>query len=212
LRLTYVTGEIPNPTDSGHLFTRIARDFGGIAEARILSPDDVLKQIVQGAYDGPVVFVDDFGGSGNQFCETWDRRYMIEGRRISFADIARDAQLNDRNFEVYYAVAICTRYGVDNIERECEGVRVSAGNVLDDRYSVFHPESLVWPQSLVEAGQAWVHRVSNKLGFPEDDSEWGVQGFHGLGLALGFSHKIPDATIPIFRYDEDGWKPLVRDV
>lgn len=211
-RLTHVTGETPNPTDSGHLFTRIARDFAGIAEGQIAGPQETLRRILLHGDNTPVVFVDDFGGSGNQFYETWVRRYNIDGTCISFADVAANARHHGRVFEAYYSVAICTAYGVENIERDCPGVRVSAGNILDERYSIFHADSLVWPLSLLNEGQAWVHRVSTDLGFVDDDGEWGTKGFHGLGLALGFSHKTPDATIPIFRYDRNGWKPLVRDV
>lgn len=212
LSLTYVTGEVPSPADSGHLFTRKARDHAGISEDQLFKPEEVLHRIAIENDRSPVVFVDDFVGSGDQFSETWKRRYRIEGKWLSFHEVATAAEHAGAPLEIYYAAAVCTKYGLGNIRRECPGVEVSAGNILDERYNVFHSESLVWPANLVADGQALVRRLSLKLGLPDDDSEWGVLGYHGLGLAVGFAHKTPDATIPLFRYRGDDWRPLVRDV
>jgi hypothetical protein len=212
LTLTYVTGEVPNPADSGHLFARKARDHAGIPEGRIVSPEEALRKIVIEGDASPIVFVDDFVGSGNQFCDTWERQYQIGTKRVSFQETAVRALTEGAPLEVYYAAAVCTQYGCNAIEATCSKVAVSAGNVLDERYSVFHPESLVWPAGLVSDGQALVRRISIGLGLPDDDSEWGLLGFHALGLAVGFAHKIPDATIPLFRYRDQRWRPLVMDV
>ncbi|HEX4693557.1 phosphoribosyltransferase-like protein [Sphingomonas sp.] len=210
--LTYVTGEIPNPADSGHLFARAARDHAGVSEEQILNPVEALERIAIRGDRSPVVFVDDFVGSGDQFTETWERRYDIGGKSYSFSEAASDADRAGTPLEVYYAPAVCTMYGLDNIKRRCPGVEISAGNILDQRYNVFHPDSLVWPAELVADGQALVRRLSVALGLPEDESEWGLFGYHGLGLAIGFAHKTPDATIPLFRYRAEHWRPLVKDV
>lgn len=212
ISLTYVTGEIPNPADSGHLFARKARDHADISEAQILKPEEVLKRIATKSDRSPIVFVDDFVGSGDQFSETWERRYDIGGRTYSFREAASDAENAGTPLEFYYTPAVCTMYGLDNIKRRCAGVEISAGNILDQRYNAFHPESLIWPAGLVADGQALVRRISLGLGLPDDESEWGLLGYHGLGLAIGFAHKTPDATIPLFRYRADNWRPLVKDV
>lgn len=212
INLTFVTGEVPNPSDSGHLFTRKARDHAGISEDQIFKPEEVLHRIANLGDRSPTIFVDDFIGSGDQFVESWERPYLIEGQWLSFREVARSAKETGTPLEFYYAAAVCTKYGLENIRQQCAGLEVSAGNVLDERYNVFHPESLVWPVSLVTDGQALVRRVSLELGLPDDDSEWGLLGYHGLGLTIGFAHKTPDATIPLFRYRSDNWRPLVKDV
>lgn len=212
LSLTYVTGEVPSPADSGHLFIRKARDHAGITEKQIFSPFEALRRIVVDDDRSPLVFVDDFVGSGDQFTDTWEREYDFNGKVTSLRDTTSDLERSGTPLEVFYAMAVCTEYGLDNIRRHCPGVEVSAGNVLDERYSVFHSESLVWPGKLVVEGQAMIRRISLSLGLPNDDSEWGLFGYHALGLAIGFAHKTPDATIPLFRYRSENWRPLVKDV
>ncbi|MDA9425784.1 phosphoribosyltransferase-like protein [Bradyrhizobium sp. CCBAU 53380] len=86
LVVTFVTGENPNPTDSGFLFARMARQFLSIPEERIIEPRDALRLLVSGS-DRPILFVDDFVGSGQQFISTWNRLYDIgltSGGRMSF--------------------------------------------------------------------------------------------------------------------------------
>ncbi len=207
LKMTYVTGEIPNPTDSGQMFTRKARDFANIDESQIQSPERVLADFFQGDRS-PIVFVDDFVGSGNQFCETWERDYSVAGTRTSFYEVSNQMKMT----EVYYAPAVCTATGLREINRRCPGVVVVAGNFLSDHYSLFHSDSLLWPDALLADGQEMITRVSNDLGIPSDENIWDYRGFHKLGLALGFSHKVPDATIPLFRWNSDDWHPLVKDV
>jgi hypothetical protein len=211
LRLTYVTGEVENPTDSGHVFARKARDHAGIPEGRIYKPEDALAMRMAGD-KAPLVFVDDFVGSGNQFLATWHRLYLVHGIRASFETVTAAAAAKGVNFETYYAPAVCTMVGREAIQRSCPSVVVTAGNFLDTRYSVFHPNSLIWPEELAESGREMVERVSDRLGIPSDNGVWDWRGFHKLGLTLGFAHKTPDATIPLFRWSEDGWHPLVRDV
>jgi hypothetical protein len=47
--ITYVTGESPSPTDSGYIFARLARQFLGIDQNRILDPWEALYLVVNGA-------------------------------------------------------------------------------------------------------------------------------------------------------------------
>jgi len=202
--ITYVTGEIPGPADSGYLFSRKARDLIPIDEDRILYPREALEFAVSGD-PAPIIFVDDFVGSGNQFCDTWQREYNIGGAMESFEGLFAAGALPP----TYYCPPICTQYGLETIRRLCPGVTVSAGNLLDHRYNVFHPESLAWPAELRMSGPAFIERKSVEIGIPADRGEWDYRGFHDLGLALAFSHKTPDATIPLFRWAEGGWQPLV---
>ena len=204
--VTYVTGEDPHPTDSGYMFSRKARDLIAIPEERILNPEVALARAAEGCPE-PILFVDDFVGSGNQFRDTWHRRYEAGGANTSFAALAASSSLPP----AFYCPPICTQAGLDNIRNCCPEVTVSAGNILAENYSVFHPQSVVWPSEFRESGAAFVRRISEKLGIPDDNSEWDYRGFRHLGLALAFAHKTPDATIPLFRWNRGGWKPLVTE-
>ena len=61
--ITIVQGENPNPSDSGWLFARKARQTLGIDQDQLREPREVVAMLADG-FSGPVVFVDDFVGSG----------------------------------------------------------------------------------------------------------------------------------------------------
>lgn len=107
---TYVEGEKPNPTDSGFLFSRKIRQILDVTQNRIVSPADALARAIAG-HTGAIIFVDDFVGSGNQFCETWERSYDCGSQVASFKSFA--ATHADARF--FYAVAICTARGMHRI-------------------------------------------------------------------------------------------------
>lgn len=208
--ITHVSGEIPRSTDSGQFVTRLARDRVGIPEEQILAPADVLRRRLLNGAEGPLVFVDDFMGSGEQFLATWRQRHLVGGKRVSFEDVAIRSSDPFADWEIYFVPAVCTARGVAALAAECPIVEVSAGNVLDEKYSVFHDNSLIWPEELAETGREMIERVSRRLRLPEDGDKWDYRGFRRQGLAIGFDHKIPDATIPLFRLNRRDWKPLVR--
>ena len=66
--VTHPTGETPNPTDSGPMFTRYARQEAAIPETQIMSPQEAIKELAR--QPRPLVFVDDFVGTGSQLSHT----------------------------------------------------------------------------------------------------------------------------------------------
>ncbi len=200
--ITYVTGEDPNPTDSGHLFARKARQVLAIEEERILSPEGVLQELVQSG-PRPVVFVDDFVGSGSQFVTTWHRQYTVLGSvKISFAKLAALM----RNSQFFYCPVLCTERGQSVIAASCPSVIVNAAHMLPRRYSVMATDSVIWPDRLLPSARAFVTKASRRAGIPDEE----MQGFDRLALALAFEHSVPDATLPLFHWNDNGWKPLVH--
>ncbi len=82
-----VAGDRDNPSDSGFSFARIARQHLGFDEMQILSPGDALSEIGKGPR--PIIFVDDFVGTGSQFTGTWFRDFKTaSGTTTSFSTIA----------------------------------------------------------------------------------------------------------------------------
>lgn len=205
--VTYVTGEQPNPTDSGFTFARMARQALGIDQNRIVSPLEALTKLM--LYPNlDVLFVDDFVGSGDQFVATWNRTYDVNGQfPYSFSQHA-SGRTGSRFF---YCPAICTQKGYRRIQESCNNVVLSPGNVLPDQYSAIHPDSIVWPNQLRASGASFVERASLRAGIPDDlDNLGDWRGHHQLGLTLGFSHSVPDATLPLFYWEHNGWQPLLR--
>jgi hypothetical protein len=205
--VTFVQGEHPNPSDSGWLFARKARQTLGIQESRLVEPSTALARIERG-FAGPVIFVDDFVGSGNQFLETWLRKYLMPaGGRASF----NDAVAAGVGAKFFYCNAICTEYGRGEIAKVAPSVVISTGNIMPARYSFVAPDSLMWPTGMTSDGIQFLETVSRRLGCVDSDGgedDW--RGFHKLGLGLAFEHSVPDATLPLFYKEQGGWTPLVR--
>ena len=208
LIVTYVTGEQPNPTDSGFAFARMARQVLGIEEERIVAPEKALSLLVSDP-NRPVLFVDDFVGSGDQFIKTWHRPHAIPSHgEHSFARQA----LAGHRARYHYCPAVCTAYGAREIATHCPGNLVlRPGNWLPDQNSAIHPESVVWPDQLRASGEQFVESASHRAGIPDHNGgvgDW--RGYRKLGLTLAFSHSTPDATLPLFYFEENNWRPLIR--
>ena len=201
--VTLVTGEDPNVTDSGYGFTRKARSFG-IPQARIMSPEQAFDQIQQD-FLGPVVFVDDFVGTGNQFIETWCRTLRTPNKSFRAQAPASQAQF-------FYCPAFCTQLGWNRISRACPEVTVSPGVFIPSNYGALASDSIVWPSHLRDTAEDFLRTASARAGIadtggkkPED---W--RGFASLGLTIAFEDSVPDATLPIMYWADKGWRPLIR--
>jgi hypothetical protein len=200
-----VTGERPSDTDSGYIFSRMARQEAGIPEERIVTPEEVLNQLLLDPSIS-VVFMDDFVGSGNQFITLWHRS-VAGPRAASFAALAKT--LARPSF--YYCPLVCTAHGLREINLKCNSVTVCPTHLLDDRYNALSSESTLWPGDMREAGQRFVAQASSRAGIRDEDGgvdDW--RGFHKLGLTIAFEHGPPDATLPLFYWEKNDWRPLVR--
>lgn len=193
-----VRGEKPSPTDSGYVFARKARQILGIREDQIVDPG-VAAAMLRSDARRPVAFVDDFVGTGSQFCKTWERE--------SFSAIARDSEAF-----FCYCPAFCTERGASVLRTYSPQVTLSPGHLISARYSTVAPDSLVWRPDQREEGMNFIRQASLRAGIPDTNgshvNDW--QGFERLGLAFAFHGSVPDATLPIFYWEQNGWRPLVR--
>jgi hypothetical protein len=197
---TYVEGETPNPSDSGFAFVRRARNLVGIDESQIKTNEAALATVLR-SRNTPVVFVDDFVGSGDQFVKCWRRRRRIEGNiQTSFAEVAAAS-----GGQYFFCPLVVTAQGAERIQRECPEVRLLPVHVLSSRDSALAADSYVWPTHLQDSAIDFVERASRRAGI----SAWAWKGYANLGLTIGFAHCVPDATLPIFYWNRNGWNPLV---
>jgi hypothetical protein len=199
--VTHVTGETPSDTDSGYLFKRLARQELGIPEANILPPDRALSLLLARG-PRPLLFVDDFVGSGDQFVTSWRRELVLpNGRTLSFDGYS---QLCRTQF--FYCPLICTTRGHDTIAATCPAVSLRPAHVLPAQYNVLDQDSLIWPDHLRPDAARFITMASARAGIPGPVTF----GYKNLGLCLAFEHCVPDATLPLFYHDLNGWNPLVR--
>jgi hypothetical protein len=202
-----VRGERPNPSDSGALFVRRARDLLAIDESRLLEPAAAVAAIEQ-TPDLPIVFVDDFVGSGSQMLTTWqDRREASKpSGRKAFEDLAATG-----TGRYYYCPVVATNLGIQTIATHAPQLVVNTGHVLSERSSALAPNSLIWPPDLADTAEDFLRVSSERAKISTNSSSttyW--KGFRGLGLTIAFEHGTPDATLPLLYWNQNGWKPLWR--
>jgi hypothetical protein len=196
------------PSSSGYAYARLANEVLGVPENQIKFDWEAAEMVAMDPAK-PVVFVDDFVGTGEQFVGTWGKSLFMRGagaKTTSFKDLAEQG-----HGRYFYCPAVATLAGIDEIGRQAPQVLVSPGNTLEERYSAFHPESVLWPTSLRDGGEQFLREVSLRIGLSEDEASticW--KGYKGQGLAIGFNRGTPDATLPIFTWEVGGWKPLLR--
>ncbi len=204
--VTYPTGEKPRPTDSGHTFARKARQILEFPEARILGPTAALEYL-RSKGPRPVLFLDDFLGTGRQFVTTWRRAYSLSGTDWSF----ESSQAADP-FPAYYLPLVAAQRGVEVLAQHCPNVMCLPAHTLPHEYSAVHDQSFIWPANALDAGRDIIREASLRAGIPDTngrtDKDW--QGFGKLGLCVAFEDSVPDATLPLFYWEQNGWKPLVR--
>lgn len=109
--VTFVMGETPSETDSGLSFARKARQELGVPEENIMAPERALQVLIDNG-PRPVVFVDDFVGSGDQCVATWRREYeLADGNLASFQQFST---VRGTNF--FYCPVLCADMGRQVIE------------------------------------------------------------------------------------------------
>ena len=204
---TPVEGEQPNTTDSGHLFCRKLRQILALPDSRFVDPDAAIERAALGQ---PIVFLDDFVGSGDQFIGTWERLYRSTAPR-SFREAYFAAP-----FPAMYLALVGTADGCARIARQAPGVEVSICHVLSDSYGVQSvPRNALKPDGIdVAVGvESLLSTYDLRLQLPHyfDSVRLRKYGYGEYGLQLAFEHSTPDATLPIFWADGGaGWTPLVR--
>jgi hypothetical protein len=202
-------GNYSSDADSGFIFTRLARDKLGVQEEQLLSPAKALDQL-RATPRGNVIFVDDFVGSGEQFENTWTKVHQLSNLgAASFKSLV--ATIGSGAVGFYYCPLICTDVGRDYIARTCPLVKLVPAHALPETYSALSSNSVIWREDMKVEGPLFVERASVKAGIPFRDGQEGCwMGYGKLGLALAFEHGWPDAVLPIFTHQENGWKPLLK--
>ena len=197
--ITPVHGENPSPADSGYLYAKKARDRLNISESQLVTHEEALRAVASDATQ-PVIFVDDFVGSGEQFMNHWCRYVSVNGTKLSFATAAKAGMA-----PAYYCCALATEYGLERIAAADLPVTVRAGNSLLPNASAIAEDSLVWPDSEHARGVEVLRAANARAGIRRN-----ANGFHDLGLTVAIDGQAPDATLPIFLWDKNDWTPLLR--
>lgn len=197
---TPVLGEQPDPTDSGNFLCRRTRQLL-FPTASAVCIDAALDHAYQGR---PVVFVDDFVGSGDQFMSTWTRHQ--HGR--SFEEAERMTQ-----FMPIYVALVATNFGLSKIRRCAPKVAVSVSHLLETRSTLVGIANANC--ELGSSIDALLTKYADRLRPREDyiagNDLYRKYGYKERKLLMAFEHSVPDATLPIFwSPGEPNWEPLIE--
>lgn len=195
-----------DPTGSGHIFARAARELVPKPTLQILDPATAIRSILAAPASKPVVFVDDFSGSGDQFLETWFGQTASQMSKTSFSDLADEGRIAS----AYFTPAIATWRARQNVLSAAPFVRVLPAHVLPPRYSAAEPTCTLVPAADHDALDDLLLRYAKAAGYAPSAR----YGYQSCGLALSFEHATPDNTLPIFNGGPErpkSWRPLRRN-
>lgn len=197
--ITFPTDDQDAPSSSGYLFVRHARQDLGLAEPQLLAPGKLIERVASLTLATPIVFLDDIVGTGEQFCESWERQYEVNGVVTTLGAEAARLQA-----PVYYCPVVCTAAGLRAISATAPDVKVRPAHFLPDVYSASSPETILVPTEMRAELPGFISTVSRRAGV----TRFQELGWGNLSLAIAFEHSVPDLTLPIFHSEKNGWKPL----
>lgn len=169
-----------------HQILSIARDVNGVTSLKL--KDNNIRRYI---------FIDDVCGSGTQATEYSD-------------DLIKEIKALDPNVEVYYFTLFATSHGLKNIKDNTLFDVVDCIFELDDSFKCFSDNSRVF-------------KGINKLPLSKEFSESFCKKYgrlflgeeHALGykngqMLMGFSHNVPDNTLPIIWNESGDWEPILK--
>ena len=208
-----VRGEKPSLADSGYSFIQKTRNLFGVKEEQFMEPDEALrntfKAFIYKQVHRPIIFVDDFIGSGSQFYSMWTKVHdMFNIEEHSFLTLTE--KLN--NINIFYCCVIGTTNGINKLKKYCPKVNFCVSQEIGRKDSIFENDSEIWKGKEKNEGIKMLKNKCNLHSMPDtggvDEYDW--KGFDEQGLLLGIREKAPDATIAAIRWDKFNWKPLIK--
>lgn len=130
-----------------------------------------------------IVFLDDFCGSGAQ-AETYSRSLLTQLLTL------------DHTLRVSYFTLFGTTHGLDHVRANTRFSNVDSLYELDSSFRALDPHSRYFREQLPNISRQFALATCIRYG---SQIEPGIPlGFRDGQLLLGFSHNIPDNTLPIF--------------
>lgn len=158
----------------------------------------------------PIIFVDDFVGSGSQCYKAWCintgglNKYTLKDISVRF------------KHKFVYAPLILNYQGYDLLNIYCSELYLSPAHIINEEYNLFNPNCICWRgnNNYFRDGVSLILRKSRLLGIPSEDGNHvnDEKGFGKQGLAIAFEHGAPDAIPAIFYWETDNWSPLIKKV
>jgi hypothetical protein len=180
------------PTKSGPALARMYRRHLSLTQDWMIWPWEIKH--VKEAGISQFLFIDDFLGTGDQFCQfskQFDLTSVLEGC-----------------YSVY-APLVAHMDGVNAIQETLPALHVIAVEMIDNSYSLFSDDSPWFNDGVNSAStaRAFYDSLVTRLQFPLHPQT--LRGYGKLSLAYAFNHATPDNCLPIIWSEGNNWKPLL---
>ena len=199
---TPVRADIGDPAESGLEWTSRWKKDLHLADGKTVWSEEAMRRLLDDP-TVPVVFLDDFVGSGRQMRAMWEREINVVGKGGSYTFVGIAAETGA---SLIYTPALCTAFGRRELAKHCPTLYVNPGNEITDQHNALGDDSVIWPEEHRAGARQFVEAASARAGIPAELCE----GYERLGLVLGYGQSVPDATLPLIYWEEDGWQPLMK--
>jgi hypothetical protein len=201
---SYIPGEVPEKSDSGILFTRKLKDMG-VPPNRVIDFDKIYETLLSESFLTPIIFIDDFVGSGQQCHSAWNKNRKNQGKTLN------EIQKEIGNLFIF-APLVANEIGEEAIGENCPNLIFSPVHTLGNEYNLFHKSCYCWKgdDRLYEKGVELIETYSKKLGITDNKGSHteDVRGYYNQGLAIKFKSGAPDAVPAFFYWEKKGWTKL----
>jgi hypothetical protein len=200
---SYMPGERSHITDSGVYFVRILKKVFQVHEDQIYSPFQLIEKIEYINSKTPIIFVDDFVGTGSQARKAWNDKNTND---MSLGEILH-------NHIAIYCPLVCNYRGHANISEDCKGLKLVTNHILGEEYDINKEGAFCWngDKQLFNDWKEFSQLKGRELGIYSYCSKTNdILGYCCQGLTIAFNHGVPDATTSLFTHKAPNWKPLIN--
>jgi hypothetical protein len=181
------------PTKSGPALARLYRRHLHLTEQWMIWPwqIDAAKKVGFSQF----LFIDDFLGTGEQFCEFAKQFGLSTSLQGCYA---------------VYAPLAAHKDGISMVQKCLPDLHVVTVEAIDNSYSLFSEESPWFNDGLNSPPMArdYYDALVATLQLPIKSDA--LRGYGKLSLAYAFNHATPDNCLPIIWSEGIGWKPLLE--
>lgn len=189
IRLVSVRRTGDPPSKSSAEILRYMKNKFGINSKWMIEISEVNKEINSGIE--AFIFIDDFLGTGEQFCKMFD---------------TTNSSILDYSYFLYSPL-VAHEVGINEITTKVRNVDICSVEYLSSKNAFFLNYFSDKYNTQSEAKRFYENIVTDRA-FAIPNSE--IYGYGNLELSYGFEHGIPDNTLPIFSYSDIDWKPLLN--
>ncbi|WP_148253385.1 phosphoribosyltransferase-like protein [Aidingimonas lacisalsi] len=187
IKVVPVIRDLDPPTKSGPAIARLYKRHVGLAEEHMIWPWLVEKEYAKGVRT--FVFIDDTLATGNQFSEFLEKY----------------ANLGILDATLIYIPLLAHREGLEKINREYPKVIISPVETVDEKDSFFELGNASMFDDLENLYLVVAEKYLNRRLF-----KIMCKGYKGLALTFSYNHSTPNSTLPLYWYEDEHFKPLLR--